>query len=77
MDKLTMENFWGHPFIKELQPNGKLVMVFAICCMESNHPIILEDLALLTGVEMSAAEDYLDIARKKGLLEAQTVDSVV
>lgn len=78
MEQVTMQNFWHHPFIKNLQPGGKLVMAYALCCQENDMPVIAEDAALLTGIEVSAVGDYLELFDKKQLLgTAEILDSAL
>jgi hypothetical protein len=65
----TAEDFWTHPYTKELTPLGKMSLHYALSFEYENKPIIAEDMALATGQDISVCEDWLEQFTADGMLE--------
>jgi hypothetical protein len=53
-------DFWKHPYAQSLNPRGKLALYYALGCEYDRRDIIIEDMALATGIEMTECGDWLE-----------------
>jgi hypothetical protein len=61
MTKLSVaENYWSHPYVKKLPPLGKLALCYASSFEDEGKPVILEDMSLATGQDITACQDWLE-----------------
>lgn len=65
-ESLDLINIWDDVDFKQTNERGKLAMIYAIHKAEGNEEIIVEDMALATGLEISECANWLDLFVAKG-----------
>ena len=66
----TAEEFWTHTYTQSLPPLGRLSLYYALSFEYEKKPLILEDMALATGQDISVCEDWIEHFEADGMLEA-------
>jgi hypothetical protein len=64
----TLTDFWHHDYIQTLQPKGRLAFYYAVQHKLERKPIIPEDMAIHTGLNLSEIEAYLGLFERQGAL---------
>lgn len=62
----TLDNFWSHGYTRTLQPKGRLALYYALQHEEEGKPIIPEDMAHQTGLNISEVMEYLRQFKVRG-----------
>jgi hypothetical protein len=69
--RLTAKNFWWHAFTKSLNVRGRLALAFLIFHVEDDNIVVLEDMAMFTGLDMSECRDWLRHFMQQGYIRPE------
>ena len=69
----TNTTFWEQPFIIELPPKGKLACVYAMEQQRDGQPVIIEDMARHTAINLSECTDWLRRFIREGIIPADAI----
>lgn len=58
--EITSAEFWTNPYTKKLPPSGKLALHFVLGCEFAGGELIMEDMSMLTGLELSECKNWAD-----------------
>jgi hypothetical protein len=72
-NKKIETDFWADPYFRKLNDRGKLAYIYALWKNIKQVPIILEDMSLATGLEVSECEDWVDDFIAAGILAMEGV----
>lgn len=51
---------WFDPYFVALNPAGRLAFMYCLSFINDNKPVIIEDMANATGLDMSVCQNYFD-----------------
>lgn len=70
---ITMSHFWTHPYVQDLAWRGRLALAYAVMFNDEKRPIIIEDMARATGLDISEVTSWVEIFIEQGKLPAEAV----
>lgn len=71
--RMVSTNFWADPYTLKLNWRGKLALYYALSNVEQQQLVIVEDMALHTGLEASEVSAWLHLFIRQGKVSEEAV----